>query len=80
MAKPEEGSHLIDYDVNDNPLYEGWAVRKGASTGSSIWKMKKYIWTTGTGGEQIMTQEQWADGNEIYDNEWDNRDTTVVYS
>lgn len=75
-----DGSHLIAYDANDNPLYEGWAIRKGAATGSSIWKMKKYTWTAGTGGEQVMTAELWADGNELYDNEWDNRATTVVYS
>jgi hypothetical protein len=70
---PSEGSHLIAYDTNDNPLYEGWAVRKGATTTSAIWKIKKYIWVIGSGGENIMIQEQWADGNELYDNIWDNR-------
>ena len=80
MALPEIGSHLIAYDANDNPLYEGWAIRKNASTGSSIWKMKKYTWALGTGGDQVMTAELWADGNELFDNEWDNRATTVVYS
>jgi hypothetical protein len=76
----EDGSHLLAYDTNDNPLYEGWAVRKGTSTGLSIWKIKKYIWITGIGGDQVMTAELWADGNALYDNEWDNRATTVVYS
>jgi hypothetical protein len=73
MSKPEDGSHVIYYDSNDNPLYEAWAVRKGATINSSVWKIKKFIWTTGTGGEQVMTQEQWADSNELYDNNLNNR-------
>ena len=73
MALPEAGSHVISYDDNDNPLYEGWAIRKGAAINSAVWRIKKYIWTTGTGGEQVMTQEQWADGNELYDNNLNNR-------
>ena len=66
------GSHLLSYDANDNPLYEGWAIRKGASGASAIWKVKKYTWTAGS-TEQIMTAELWANGNELYDNIWDNR-------
>jgi len=75
-----EGSHLLEYDANDNPLYEGWAIRTGAATSEAIWKMKKYTWELGDGGEYIMTEEAWADGNMLYDNEWDNRDTTVSYT
>ena len=73
-----EGSHLIDYDTFDNPLYEGWALRTGADTSESIWKIKRYTWATGIAGEQIMTEESSADGNLLYDNEWDNR-ATLTY-
>ena len=72
MSEPSQGSHLLAYDANDNPLYEGWAIRKGANTALAIWKMKKYVWTAGS-SEQVMVEEQWADGNEVYDNIWDNR-------
>ena len=73
------GAHLIAYDANDNPLYEGWAQSKAAATGESVWAIKKYTWETGTGGEQVMTEDLWADGNELFDNEWDNR-ATLTYS
>lgn len=74
-----DGSHLVAYDANDNPLYEAWAIRAGADTAASVWKMCKYTWVTGTGGEQVMTEPAWADGNQLYDNIWDNRATTVSY-
>jgi hypothetical protein len=73
MPKPSEGSHLLVYDANDNPLYEGWAKAKGAETSEAVWKIKKYYWSTGTGGEQVLDEEAWADGNELWDNIWDNR-------
>ncbi len=79
MSLPTNGSHLIAYDANDLPLYEGWAIRKGASSGSSIWRITKYIWATGTDGNQVNTEQQWADGNELYDNEWDER-ASLSYS
>jgi hypothetical protein len=68
----KEGSHVIIYDANDNPLYEGWAIRTGADTSQAVWKMVKYIWVAGT-SEQTMVEEAWADGNHLYDNIWDNR-------
>lgn len=80
MPNPTVGSYRIAYDANDNPLYEGKAVRKNASTAAAVWQITKFTWTAGTGGEQVMTLQQWADGNELYDNVWDNRATTVVYS
>lgn len=74
-----EGSHLLAYDVNDNPVYEGWALRTGAESSEAIWRIKRYTWSAGT-TEQIMTEEAWADGNKLYDNIWDNRATTVNYT
>jgi hypothetical protein len=79
MGTPSIGEHRIAYDTNDNPLYEGWAKRKNAATSSAVWKMKKYIWVSGS-TSYVCTQEQWADGNELYDNIWDNRATTVSYT
>ena len=79
MGKPENGSHRLAYDANDNPIYEGWAIRKGTATSAASWKIRKLTWSAGTGGDQVMTLEEWADGNELCDNIWDNRATTVAY-
>jgi len=68
-----EGTHLLDYDINDNPIYEGWAIRSGADMSEAVWKIKRYTWSAGT-TEQIMTEEAWCDGNMLYDNIWDDRD------
>jgi hypothetical protein len=67
-----EGSHRLAWDANDNPTWEGWAVRKNADTAGSVWKIKKYIWVTGSGGKTIMVRELWADGNQCFDNSWIN--------
>ena len=80
MGLPVDGSYLLQSDSNDNPLYEGWTKRKGASKASAIWKIKKYFWITSTGGQQVMTEFAYADGNELYDNIWNNRATTVSYT
>ena len=45
----------------------------------TIWKVKKYTWETGSGGNQVMTEELWADGNELYDNKWSDR-ASLTYS
>ena len=69
-----EGAHLLDWDANDNLLYEGWAIRKGANTASAVWKIKKYFWSqSGGGSKYVLDEETFADGNELYDNIWDNR-------
>ena len=78
MAAPNEGAHVMASDANDNPLYEGWAIRKGANTASAVWKIKKYFWDTGVGGAQVFIEEAWADGNELFDNVWDDR-ATITY-
>jgi len=76
-----EGTHLLDYDANDNPIYEGWAIRPGADMSEAVWKIKRYTWDTVLGTEQVMIEEAWCDGNMLYDNVWDGRDgigTTYV--
>ena len=75
MPIPSEGSHVMDV-ASATTTYEGWAKRKGASTGTSVWKMRKI--TYNASGD--MTSITWADGDELYNNEWDNRATTVAYS
>ena len=74
MSKPEIGSHLMDV-ASATVTYEGWAIRKGALTSDSVWKIRRMTFASGE-----FTKEEWADGNELYDNEYDNRATTVVYS
>lgn len=74
MAKPEIGSHLMDV-VSDTITYEGFAVRKGASTASAIWKIKKITFDA----DENFTSEKFADSNELYDNIWDNH-TTLTYT
>jgi hypothetical protein len=74
MGTPSIGSHEIAYDDNGNPVYEGWAKRKGANKSSAIWKIKKYVWEL-NGSNYVMTRELWADGNELYDNVWNNRES-----
>jgi len=69
-----EGTHLLDYDINDNPLYEGWAIRPGADMSETVWKIKRYTWEIVLGTEYVMTEEAYADGNLLYDNIWNDRD------
>ena len=72
MGLPAEGTHYFSYDTADNLLYEGMAVQKSAPITSAVWKVKRYVWCVGTGGDYVLTRMQWADGNELYDNLWSN--------
>lgn len=45
----------------------------GSATSDSVWQIKRINATAGTVIE-------WADGDQNFDNEFDNRATTVVYS
>ena len=49
--------------------YEGWAIRKGALTSTSVWKILRI--TYDAAGE--FTKEEYAHGNELYDQKWDDR-------
>ncbi len=48
-------------------VYVGYAQNLGIDPASALWKIKK-IEKTGT-----VWEIKWADGNELYDNIWDNR-------
>jgi hypothetical protein len=40
----------------------------GTATSAATWQIKKFTWTSGN-----LTKKEWADGNEAFDNVWDNR-------
>ena len=69
-----EGSHVFEH-ASDTVEYEGWAIRKAAATSASVWRIKKINYDANFN----LASEQWADGNELYDNEWDER-AGLVYS
>jgi hypothetical protein len=62
----------IDDYTTSNVTYIGRAAA-GSLTSASVWQIKKIDNTTGI----ILT---WADGDTLFNNIWDNRATTVVYS
>lgn len=61
-------------DSNSLPIYEGWA-KIGSSKSAAVWRIKKY--TRDSNG--VVTDEQWADGNDSFDNIWNSR-TSYDYS
>ena len=65
----KQGSYCIDYDANSNPLYEGWTKHKGSCSCDCVWKIRKYLWAC-VGTAYVMQQETWANGNELYNNQW----------
>ncbi len=74
MGIPNSGAHLID-QASATILYDGLAKRKNASAAGAVWQIKKVTFD----GSGNATAVMWADGNELYDNIWNNRATTVVY-
>jgi len=58
--------------LSDGTAYIGIA-KPGASGASAIWQIRKLV-NSGT-----VTQILWADGNEKFDNVWNNR-TSLSYS
>lgn len=65
---------LIEYDVNNNPIYVGMA-EPSTATGSLLWQIKKITYDASNN----PTAVEWADGNDSFDNEWDER-ATYTYS
>ena len=58
-----------EVDSGDNSItYIGWAAI-GSSTGDSVWAMVR-ITDSATGFSM-----KWADGDDEFDNEWDNRES-----
>lgn len=69
------GAHyakIIDPDTTANTTYIGHAAI-GSATSSAVWQVRKFVLS---GGAQTVT---WADGNDSFDNIWDNR-ASLSYS
>ena len=56
-------------EVSDSLVYSGYAESMDADTSSPIWKIMK------TEKVADVWEIMWADGNELFDNIWDNRET-----
>lgn len=65
---------LIEYDANDNPIYVGMA-EPSTATGALSWQIKKITYDANNN----PTAVEWADGNDSFDNKWDER-ATYTYS
>ena len=74
MGIPNSGAHLED-TASATVTYDGTAKHKNASTATAVWRIFKITYDA-NGNLLSIT---WADGNELYDNIWDNRATTVNY-
>lgn len=72
VKKAEKFEYDDDLTVN-NKEYFGWALTD-TLTSVSRWKIMRITYT---GTDFVI---EWADGDQIYDNEWDNRATTVSYN
>lgn len=62
----------LDDTTTTSVTYVGKAAI-GSATSSAVWQIKKIDETTG----MSIT---WADGDDLFDNVWDNRATTETYS
>ena len=56
------------YDGNNNAIYVGRA-RIGSAEGSALWAIKKITYD----GSNNATKDEYADGNDKFDNSWTNR-------
>lgn len=63
----------IDTSTTSGVTYIGKAAI-GSSGASAVWQLKKLDSNT------LALDKTWADGDALFDNVWDNRATTVVYS
>lgn len=57
----------IDYDGSNNPIYIGKADI-ATVTATPLWQIQKLTYTGSN-----LTSVTWADGNDSFDNVWDNR-------
>lgn len=62
-------TQAFDYDGNGNVIYQGWAVPKNATKSEADWRICKMTYN----GSNQITDIQWADGNEEFDNVWNDR-------
>ena len=58
----------LDYDSSDNLVYIGRAA-KGSAKSAAAWQIKKLTYNASSS----LTDIQWADSDDEFDNIWDNR-------
>jgi hypothetical protein len=79
MSRTTSGGTKIDrnfttrYDFYTTAIFIGDAIH-GTATGSANWRIKKFTLSSGN-----PTAKEFADGNDSFDNVWDNR-LTLSYS
>lgn len=61
-------TQAFDY-TGDDCIYQGWAVPMTANKASALWRICRLTYDA----SHHVTDIQWADGNEMFDNIWDNR-------
>ena len=61
-------TQFIEYDGNGNAIYIGTAL-PGSATTATVWQVKRLTYD----GSGNMTALEWADGNDDFDNVWDDR-------
>lgn len=65
----------IDYNSDGNVIYYGRAAI-GSIKSDPVWQIVKYVYSG-----LLVTDIQWADGNNLFDNVWDDRaDIAIPYS
>lgn len=62
-------TQAIDYDVNGNAIYQGWAVPATADKAAAVWRICRLT----VDGSNRTTDIQWANGQENFANIWNNR-------
>lgn len=71
---PATFSTLIDYVSGTNPIYVGLAPN-GSATSTAVWQIHKIAYD----GNNNPTSVLWANGNDLFDQVWDNR-SSLTYS
>lgn len=66
IVKKTEKIEYDDDKTANNKEYFGWA-KIGSATSAAVWKIMRITYT---GNDFVL---DWADGNMLYDNSWDNR-------
>lgn len=68
----------VDWNVGPGATqvaeFVGWAT-PGSATSAAVWRIIKIVYDTNDNPLQVL----WADGNEAFDNIWDNR-AALAYS
>lgn len=72
---PATWSMLVDYVGGTNPIYIGRSPQ-GIATSLAGWQIQKITYD----GNNNPLTVTWGGGNDAFDQIWDNRATSVVYS